>query len=81
MPLEEFTTRICGTFVGQDGARYERIPHRVYLLGKGMRDACGTKEEVAVKCRTHEEKYRQLVKKYRREKTISIPLTRTISIC
>jgi hypothetical protein len=64
LPLVEFQ-RFPLMFVGEDGKRYERIPHEAILLGKGQRVVTGTDEHVSAKCGEHEDKYRALVALHR----------------
>jgi hypothetical protein len=64
MPLKEFQ-RYSGLYIGEDGKRYENVPHEAFLLGKGQRMVSGAADHVTEKCAAHEAKYRGLVDMYR----------------
>ena len=65
MPIEEFNG-YPNLFVGEDGKRYEWVPHQAALLGRGQRGLLGTQGSVESSCAAHSEKYRQLVEKFSR---------------
>jgi len=65
MPIEEFN-EYPNLFVGEDGKRYEWIPHQAALLGRGQRGLLGTQGSVESSCAAHSEKYRQSVEKFSR---------------
>lgn len=63
MPIEEFN-RFPDLSIGEDGKRYQWIPHQAALLGRGQRGLLGTQESVESACARHAEKYRKLVERF-----------------